>query len=143
MKLVFLFLFLSLAFFVFFKTMASYNKIEYRKMRLSYFSSDLLDSLTINKIEEEGISFFHDLLISVWDRKKVVFEFKDDLSSEKIKEIGLFLGSNFTNYKWSEPVIRKQEYISRDYINFIGFLFSLMFGLGASFSFFIVRKLDE
>ncbi|MEJ5283485.1 MAG: hypothetical protein ACP5Q5_04810 [Brevinematia bacterium] len=143
MKLVFLFLFSSLAFFVFFKIMAFYNKIEYRKTRVSYFATDLLDYSTIRKIEEEGISFFHDVLISVWERREVVFEFKNDLSQEKIKDIGLFLGSNFPSYKWLEPVIRRQEYISRDYINLIGVLFSLMFGLGASFSYFISRKINE
>ncbi len=143
LKLVFLFLFSSLVFFVFFKIMSFYNKIEYRKTRVSYFATDLLDYSTIRKIEEEGKSYFHDVLISVWERKEVVFEFKNDLSIEKIKEIGLFLKSNFPYYKWSEPVIRKQEYISRDYINLIGLLFSLMFGLGASFSYFIARKVDE
>lgn len=142
-KLVILFLFSSFVFFVFFKIMAIYTKVEYRKMRVAFFSGDLLDYSTIRRIEEEGKSCLDDVLVSVWERKEVVFEFKNDLSQEKIKEIGLFLGLNFNYYKWSEPVIRKQEYISRDYINLIGVLFSLMFGLGVSFSYFISRKIDE
>ncbi len=128
--------------YIFMKSLVLSTKIEYRKIRLSYIAKPLMDNYTILQVKEAG-KFFLDSLISVWERKEVVFEFKEEPSEEKIKNITLFLSTNFLDYNWEGPFIRRQDYITKIYIDKIVILLSIMFGLGSLVAYYFERKIHE